>query len=73
MSRSLYGIKGKEAIKVFVRVGGIEKPGKGDHINIKMPNGVIVTIPGHRPGEGNQGDRPPAEWRTGGSGRVMEE
>jgi predicted RNA binding protein YcfA (HicA-like mRNA interferase family) len=29
-----------------LRVGGIERPGKGDHINIKMPNGMIITIPG---------------------------
>jgi predicted RNA binding protein YcfA (HicA-like mRNA interferase family) len=31
--------------KVFHRAGGIEKPGKGDHVNIKMPNGMIITIP----------------------------
>jgi len=48
MSRSLYGIKGRDAIKAFVRAGGIEKAGKGDHINIKMPNGMIVTIPGNK-------------------------
>lgn len=24
----------------------MEKQGKGDHINIKMPNGMIITIPG---------------------------
>jgi len=46
MSRELRGIKGKDAIKVFLRAGGIERPGKGDHINIKMPNGMIITIPG---------------------------
>jgi predicted RNA binding protein YcfA (HicA-like mRNA interferase family) len=46
MSRELRGIKGKDAIKAFLRVGGIERPGKGDHINIKMPNGMIITIPG---------------------------
>lgn len=39
------GIKGKEAIKVFVKAGGIEKKGKGDHVNVKMPNGQIITIP----------------------------
>lgn len=44
MSR-LRGIKGKEAIKAFVKAGGIEKRGKGDHVNVKMPNGQIVTIP----------------------------
>jgi predicted RNA binding protein YcfA (HicA-like mRNA interferase family) len=46
MSRSLYAIRGKDAIKAFVRAGGIEKHGKGDHVNIKMPNGMIITIPG---------------------------
>jgi predicted RNA binding protein YcfA (HicA-like mRNA interferase family) len=45
MSRELRGIKGKDAIKAFIHAGGIERPGKGDHVNIKMPNGMIVTIP----------------------------
>jgi len=31
-----------------VRFGGIERGGKGDHVNIKMPNGIIVTIPGNK-------------------------
>ena len=30
MSRELRGIKGKDAIKVFLRAGGIERPGKGE-------------------------------------------
>lgn len=42
------GIKGKEAIKAFVKAGGIERKGKGDHVNVKMPNGQIVTIPGSK-------------------------
>jgi len=29
-----------------MRAAGIERPGKGDHVNIKMPNGMIITIPG---------------------------
>ena len=41
----LRGIKGKEAIKAFVKAGGIERKGKGDHVNIKMQNGQIITIP----------------------------
>jgi len=45
MGRELRGIKGKAAIKALIRAGGIEKPGKGDHVNIKMPNGMIITIP----------------------------
>lgn len=45
MARELRGIKGKDTIKALIRAGGIEKPGKGDHVNIKMPNGMIITIP----------------------------
>jgi predicted RNA binding protein YcfA (HicA-like mRNA interferase family) len=45
MGKELRGIKGKDAMKAFLRAGGTEKPGKGDHINIKMPNGMIITIP----------------------------
>lgn len=41
----LRGIKGKDAIKAFVKAGGSQRSGKGDHINIKMPNGQIITIP----------------------------
>jgi len=41
----LRGIKGKEAIKAFVKAGGVKRKGKGDHVNVKMPNGQIVTIP----------------------------
>ena len=48
MTKKLYNIKGQDAIKVFIRFGGIEKRGKGDHVNIKMPNGMIVTIPGNK-------------------------
>jgi len=45
MVRRLRGIKGTEAIKAFVAAGGIKRKGKGDHVNIKMPNGQIITIP----------------------------
>lgn len=48
MSKSLHNIKGKDAVKAFVKFGGVERKGKGDHINIKMPNGMIVTIPGNK-------------------------
>jgi len=41
----LRGIKGKDAIKAFLKAGGISKIGKGDHVNIKMKNGQIITIP----------------------------
>lgn len=46
--KRLRGIRAKDAIKVFVKFGGIERKGKGDHVNIKMPNGQIITIPGGR-------------------------
>ena len=48
MGRELRGIKGRDAIKAFLSAGGIERPGKGDHINIKMPNGMIITVPDKR-------------------------
>jgi len=28
-----------------MKAGGIRKRGKGDHVNVKMPNGQIITIP----------------------------
>lgn len=42
---SLYNIKGKDAVRAFVGAGGTARPGKGDHVNIKMPNGQLITIP----------------------------
>lgn len=40
------GVKAGKAIAAFVRAGGARrKKGKGDHVNIKMPNGQIITIP----------------------------
>ena len=41
----LRGIKGEEAVKSFMKAGGIRKRGEGDHVNVKMPNGQIITIP----------------------------
>lgn len=43
--RQLRGIKGEEAVKAFVRAGGMQRSGKGSHVNIKMPNGLLITIP----------------------------
>lgn len=37
-----------EAINAFVKAGGVAKPGKGAHVNIKMPNGKVLTVSGHR-------------------------
>jgi predicted RNA binding protein YcfA (HicA-like mRNA interferase family) len=43
--RKFRGIKGRRVVKAFVKAGGVEKQGKGDHVNVKMPNGLIITIP----------------------------
>jgi predicted RNA binding protein YcfA (HicA-like mRNA interferase family) len=31
-----------------MKAGGVRRAGKGDHVNIKMTNGQLVTIPLHR-------------------------
>ena len=41
----LRGLKGRDAVKAFVRAGGTVRQGKGNHVNIKMPNGQLITIP----------------------------
>lgn len=46
--RQFRGVGGEEAVKAFVKAGGIRRSGKGDHVNIKMPNGQLITIPCHR-------------------------
>lgn len=43
--RQLRGVRGEEAVRAFVKAGGVRRGGKGDHVNIKMPNGQLVTIP----------------------------
>ena len=43
--KQLRGISGGKAIKAFMKAGGQKKKGKGDHVNIKMPNGQLITIP----------------------------
>lgn len=44
--KHLRNIKGKDVIKAFVKAGGILRKSKVDHVNIKMPDGQIITIPG---------------------------
>jgi predicted RNA binding protein YcfA (HicA-like mRNA interferase family) len=44
MSPELRGIKAQDAVNAFEKAGGMRRQGKGDHINIKMPNGRIITI-----------------------------
>jgi len=43
--KQLRGIRGTKAVKTFVKAGGQRRKGKGDHLNIKMPNGQLITIP----------------------------
>jgi predicted RNA binding protein YcfA (HicA-like mRNA interferase family) len=42
----LHNIKGKDAVRAFAKAGGDVRQGKGDHVNIKMPSGMLITIPG---------------------------
>ncbi len=42
---SLHNVKGKDAVRAFVRAGGTVRQGKGDHVNIRMPDGQLITIP----------------------------
>lgn len=45
----LRDIRPPEAIGALLRAGGVlRKGGKGDHVNIKMPNGQIVTFSGQK-------------------------
>lgn len=44
----LKGLKGEDAVKAFVKAGGVLRKGKGDHVNVKMPNGQIITVPGSK-------------------------
>lgn len=46
MNPGLRGIKAADAIKAFEKAGGTRRTGKGDHVNIKMPNGRIITLRG---------------------------
>lgn len=46
--KKLRGIKAEDIIKAFVRAGGIQRKGKGDHVNVKMLNGMIITVPGKK-------------------------
>jgi len=41
-------IRPAEAIAALLKAGGVRGPGKGDHVNIKMPNGKIITLSGLR-------------------------
>lgn len=40
----LRNIRPREAIAALERAGGVARSGKGSHVNIKMPNGQIITF-----------------------------
>ena len=45
----LRDVRPLEAIAALERAGGVvRRSGRGDHVNIKMPNGMIVTFSGTR-------------------------
>jgi predicted RNA binding protein YcfA (HicA-like mRNA interferase family) len=44
----LRDVRPRDAIAAFERAGGAVRYGKGDHVNIKMPNGQIITFSGLR-------------------------
>jgi len=44
LNAQLKGVKASDAIKAFEKAGGVRRSGKGDHVNIKMPNGRIITL-----------------------------
>ena len=45
----LRDVRPRDAIRALERAGGMVRSGaKGDHVNIKMPNGQIVTLSGRR-------------------------
>jgi len=41
----LRNVQGNDAVKAFERAGAVKKKGKGDHVNLKAPNGQLITIP----------------------------
>lgn len=44
----LRDIRAQDAIKALEREGGVVRRGKGDHVNVKMPIGLILTFSGRR-------------------------
>lgn len=41
-------VRARDAIAALERAGGIARRGKGSHVNIKMPNGRLLTFSGSR-------------------------
>lgn len=42
---SLRNVRQQDAVRAFQRLGGVERPGKGSHVVVKMPNGRILSVP----------------------------
>ena len=42
----LRGLRAEQVIRAFERAGGVRRGGKGSHVNVKMPNGRLVTFSG---------------------------
>lgn len=45
---ALRNIRPADAVAAMERAGGVVRRGKGGHVNVKMPNGQIVTFSMHR-------------------------
>jgi len=44
VTRTPRSVRAGEALRAFERAGGQYRAGKGDHVNLKMPNGRIITL-----------------------------
>ena len=41
------GLRPQDVVTALERAGGKTRAGRGSHVNIKMPNGQLITIPFH--------------------------
>lgn len=41
-------VRPADAVAAFQRAGGAVRRGRGSHVNVKMPNGQVLTFPQHR-------------------------
>ncbi|HEX5415375.1 MAG TPA: type II toxin-antitoxin system HicA family toxin [Chloroflexota bacterium] len=44
----LRNIRPRDANSALEKAGGLVRRGKGDHVNVKMPNGQILTFSGEK-------------------------
>jgi predicted RNA binding protein YcfA (HicA-like mRNA interferase family) len=45
---NLRDVRPDDVIAAFEKAGGTSRRGKGDHVNVKMPNGKILTFSANR-------------------------